>query len=614
MSNIDNPENKTDSVSNERKAELDKMAEEIAADENSEVKSVSTGNPQIDEILKATKENSERKPVDLNTTDAENNISDVNLDGVKSDKDSPSLDVPISDNSASTNNNEASEIVDQNDIPDYAKEQIPTDDYEAYAGIFPSESSQVPSNDIDNPIVDELITNKEDSVNESFEAVNGEPDVTDPEIIIDEDKQELDFEAVNDELDVTDPEIIIDEDTQEQDFEAVNDEPAVTDPDIILDKDTAEQDFEAVNDEQDVTDPEIIIDEDTQEQDFEAVNDEPAVTDPEIIIDEDTQEQDFEAVNDEPAVTDPEIIIDEDTQEQDFEAVNDEPAVTDPEIILDEDTAEQDDDINFDVEPDIGYSAQDNDFTEELAPTDTEINNTDETADEEQTRSSSPTLGAAAGAAAAYGAFRNQDKQPPQMQQPTAQMQQPTAQMQQPQGHMQAAVSNEKGFNFSFGSLRSLFRSKDDIKNSDINSSFSEFRDSSSLKDISRLNKLQNEQKNLMTQAIELTDPASYDPANKDKVLNILDDINKASNIIESQSERLSASTANMPEHKKALEGNQENFIESVNKLNDKLENNVNDLNDDSLKQAMEKIVKAIKDMLEKLFRRNNKASEMDMR
>ncbi|MBE0420519.1 hypothetical protein EI165_10340 [Pseudoalteromonas nigrifaciens] len=557
MSNIDNPENKTDSVSNERKAELDKMAEEIAADENSEVKSVSTGNPQIDEILKATKENSERKPVDLNTTDAENNISDVNLDGVKSDKDSPSLDVPISDNSASTNNNEASEIVDQNDIPDYAKEQIPTDDYEAYAGIFPSESSQVPSNDIDNPIVDELITNKEDSVNESFEAVNGEPDVTDPEIIIDEDKQELDFETVNDELDVTDPEIIIDEDTAEQDFEAVNGEPDVTDPEIILDEDTAEQDFEAVNDE--------------------------------------------------PAVTDPEIIIDEDTEEQDFEAVNDEPAVTDPEIILDENTAEQDDDINFDVEPDIGYSAQDNDFTEELAPTDTEINNTDGAADEEQTRSSSPTLGAAAGAAAAYGAFRNQDKQPPQMQQPTAQMQ-------QPQGHMQAAVSNEKGFNFSFGSLRSLFRSKDDIKNSDINSSFSEFRGSSSLKDISRLNKLQNEQKNLITQAIELTDPASYDPANKDKVLNILDDINKASNIIESQSERLSASTANMPEHKKALEANQENFIESVNKLNDKLENNVNDLNDDSLKQAMKKIVKAIKDMLEKLFRRNNKASEMDMR
>ena len=557
MSNIDNPENKTDSVSNERKAELDKMAEEIAADVNSEVKSISTGNPQIDEILKATKENSERKPVDLNTTDAENNISDVNLDGVKSDKDSPSLDVPISDNSASTNNNEASEIVDQNDIPDYAKEQIPTDDYEAYAGIFPSESSQVPSNDIDNPIVDELITNKEDSVNESFEAVNGEPDVTDPEIIIDEDKQELDFETVNDELDVTDPEIIIDEDTAEQDFEAVNGEPDVTDPEIILDEDTAEQDFEAVNDE--------------------------------------------------PAVTDPEIIIDEDTEEQDFEAVNDEPAVTDPEIILDENTAEQDDDINFDVEPDIGYSAQDNDFTEELAPTDTEINNTDGAADEEQTRSSSPTLGAAAGAAAAYGAFRNQDKQPPQMQQPTAQMQ-------QPQGHMQAAVSNEKGFNFSFGSLRSLFRSKDDIKNSDINSSFSEFRGSSSLKDISRLNKLQNEQKNLITQAIELTDPASYDPANKDKVLNILDDINKASNIIESQSERLSASTANMPEHKKALEANQENFIESVNKLNDKLENNVNDLNDDSLKQAMKKIVKAIKDMLEKLFRRNNKASEMDMR
>ena len=568
MSNIDNPENKTDSVSNERKAELDKMAEEIAADVNSEVKSISTGNPQIDEILKATKENSERKPVDLNTTDAENNISDVNLDGVKSDKDSPSLDVPISDNSASTNNNEASEIVDQNDIPDYAKEQIPTDDYEAYAGSFPSESSQVPNNDIDNPIVDELKTNKEDSVNESFEAVNDEPAASDSDIIIDED-------------------------TQEQDFEAVNDEPAVSDPEIILDEDTAEQDFEAVNDE-------------------------TGVTDPEIIFDEGTAEQDFEAVNEEPDVTDPEIIFDEGTAEQDFEAVNEEPDVTDPEIILDEDTAEQDDDINFDVDPDMGFSAQDNDFTEELAPTDTELNNnTDGTADEEQTRSPSPTLGVAAGAAgaaAAYGAFRSQDKQPPQMQQPTAQIQQPTAQMQQPQGHMQAAVSNEKGFNFSFGSLRSLFRSKDDIKNSDMNSSFSQFRDSSSLKDIARLDRLQNEQKSLMTQAIELTDPASYDPANKDKVLNILDDINKASNIIESQSERLSVSTANMPEHKKALEGNQESFKESVNKLSDKLENNVNDLNDDSLKQAMEKIVKAIKDMLEKLFRRNNKASEMDMR
>ncbi len=543
MSNIDNPENKTDSVSNERKAELDKMAEEIAADVNSEVKSISTGNPQIDEILKATKENSERKPVDLNTTDAESNKSDVKLDQEKSFIDSPSLDDPITDNSVSTKNNGANEIVDQNDIPDYAKEQIPTDDYEAYAGSFPSESSQVPNNDIDNPIVDELKTNKEDSVNESFEAVNDEPAASDSE---------------------------------------------------------------------------IIIDEDTQEQDFEAVNDEPAVSDPEIILDEDTAEQDFEAVNDETGVTDPEIIFDEGTAEQDFEAVNEEPDVTDPEIILDEDTAEQDDDINFDVDPDMGFSAQDNDFTEELAPTDTELNNnTDGTADEEQTRSPSPTLGVAAGAAgaaAAYGAFRSQDKQPPQMQQPTAQIQQPTAQMQQPQGHMQAAVSNEKGFNFSFGSLRSLFRSKDDIKNSDMNSSFSQFRDSSSLKDIARLDRLQNEQKSLMTQAIELTDPASYDPANKDKVLNILDDINKASNIIESQSERLSVSTANMPEHKKALEGNQESFKESVNKLSDKLENNVNDLNDDSLKQAMEKIVKAIKDMLEKLFRRNNKASEMDMR
>ena len=542
MSNIDNPENKTDSVSNERKAELDKMAEEIAADENSEVKSISTGNPQIDEILKATKENSERKPVDLNITDAESNKSDVKLDEEKSFIDSPILDDPIADNSVRTKNNEANEIVDQNDIPDYAKEQIPTDDYEAYAGSFPSESSQVPSNDIDNPIVDELKTNSKDSVNESYEAVNGEAEVTDPEIVIDED-------------------------TDEQNFEAVNEEPDVTDPEIILDEDTDEQNFEAVNDDSDVTDPEIILDEDTDEQDFEAVNDEPDVTDPEIILDEDTAAQDFVAVNDDT----------------------------------------QDDEINFDVEPDMGYLAQDNDFTEDLNTTDTEQNNnTDGTADEEKTWSPSPAFGAAAGAAggaAAYGAFKNQ---PPQMQQPTAQMQ-------QPQGHIQAAVSNEKGFNFSFGSLRSLFGSKDDIKNSDMNSSFSKFRDSSSLKDIARLNKLQNEQKSLMTQAIELTDPASYDPANKDKVLNILDDINKASNIIESQSERLSVSTANMPEHKKALEGNQENFKESVNKLNDKLENNVNDLNDDSLKQAMEKIVKAIKDMLEKLFKRNNKASEMDM-
>ena len=230
MSNIDNPENKTDSVSNERKAELDKMAEEIAADVNSEVKSISTGNPQIDEILKATKENSERKPVDLNTTDAESNKSDVKLDQEKSFIDSPSLDDPITDNSVSTKNNGANEIVDQNDIPDYAKEQIPTDDYEAYAGSFPSESSQVPNNDIDNPIVDELKTNKEDSVNESFEAVNDEPAASDSDIIIDEDTQEQDFEAVNDEPAVSDPEIILDEDTAEQDFEAVNDETGVTYP------------------------------------------------------------------------------------------------------------------------------------------------------------------------------------------------------------------------------------------------------------------------------------------------------------------------------------------------------------------------------------------------
>ena len=106
MSEKDNQNSGNEELDDARKAELDKMAEEIAIEASVEKGKVSTGNPKIDEILNETKKNSSTEQVSLNeNTDSVNSNTDDDL--VKAD-------------------------ITGDDVPSYLSEQVPLDEYEGY--------------------------------------------------------------------------------------------------------------------------------------------------------------------------------------------------------------------------------------------------------------------------------------------------------------------------------------------------------------------------------------------------------------------------------------------------------------------------------------------------
>ncbi|MGP4943189.1 hypothetical protein [Pseudoalteromonas nigrifaciens] len=494
MSDIENTESNKAELSDERKAELNKIADELASEDIKFSQNATTGNPDVDAILNEAKRNSEQEAVDLNVTEG--------VDVIDNDE---SNDQPNEGSDAVIGDSTHAEMGSQqtNDIPSFMTEQIPIDSYDTDDSSF--EFAQQT----------DIQKEEEHNINEIDSTIS-------------EDGGKIQFEAV--ESHSIEPE-----------------DPFESSDDIIFDEENADIEFDAIN--------------------------EASIT------------PDDESVN------------------VGFEPAGQADSADNTANEVDEHLESEDDSFNFSIEEDIESEVHDNDFTQaETAEGNNELDDVEGNTPEGGAQQAAHASSLAAAIAAMQN---NQHTNTPHTAGP---MQQNAA----PQQMMQE--ENQKGVNFSFGSLRSLFRKNEDVDPSEKTSSFSTFREQSTQQDVDRLSKLQTEHKTLMSQAVELTNPENYNPENKEKVLNILDDINKTSSVIEEQTERLSARTTGMPEIDNELASNQSNFKDSVNKLTGELEGNVEELNDDSMRKAMENIAKAIKEMFEKIFKRNNTSPDMEMR
>ena len=162
----------------------------------------------------------------------------------------------------------------------------------------------------------------------------------------------------------------------------------------------------------------------------------------------------------------------------------------------------------------------------------------------------------------------------------------------------------------TYGSISSLFsKSNSNRGKSESEVSFKEHMEKAASKDVGRLAKLQAEQSSLMSQAVELTNPASYKPEDEGKVMSLLEDIGKTSAIIESQSKRLSVSTSNMKEQGGELQKNNSLFGDTTSKLSEQLKDNVNEINNERLKEAVEKIAEMLKKIFKDLFGKRDQSS-----
>ena len=544
MSEKDNQNSGNEELDDARKAELDKMAEEIAIEASVEKGKVSTGNPKIDEILNETKKNSSTEQVSLNeNTDSVNSNTDDDL--VKAD-------------------------ITGDDVPSYLSEQVPLDEYEGYEV------------DIDGP---EIVTDDEAhgglrkdtpyKVNDT----NSETQIN----IGDEEHENLTNDAADYDLSATDSqqEIVIDDETHDNTANGA----------------TAYE-FSAEDEQQ-----EIVIDDETHDNtangatayEFSAEDEQP-----EINIDDNENDNstdgatayEFSATDDQPEINiDDDEYSSNDATAHDFSANYDEPQIS-------IDGGISDDELNFTVNDDLEDKAFESDFTKQASVSVADEEQEDDPDDKSKAPENLEQVLASIQAANSSNQLGRQ-----QVAQPTQNLNQ-----QQP-------VSSQKSssaLNFMFGSLKALFKNRQDA-NQKSNSSFIQYQEAKAFDDVFRLGQLQKEHMLLSEKAIKLTNPENYDPANKEEVLSVISDIAKSTSVIQNQMSHVSSSTSGMKEQGLAFEEGADKFKKTSNKLTGELEENIKELKDDNLSAAMEKLSKAIREMIEKIFKKDAPNNELSI-
>ena len=517
MSEKDNQNSGNEELDDARKAELDKMAEEIAIEASVEKGKVSTGNPKIDEILNETKKNSSTEQVSLNeNTDSVNSNTDDDL--VKAD-------------------------ITGDDVPSYLSEQVPLDEYEGYEV------------DIDGP---EIVTDDEahgglrKDTPHKVNDTNSETQIN----IGDEEHENLTNDAADYDLSATDSqqEIVIDDETHDNTANGA----------------TAYE-FSA-EDEQ----PEINID------DNENVNSTDGAT-----------AYEFSATGEQPEINidDDDEYLSNDATAHDFSANYDEPQIN-------IDGGNSDDELNFTVNDDLEDKAFESDFTKQASVGVADEEQEDEPDDKSKAPENLEQVLASLQAANSSNELGSQ-----QVAQPTQNLNQ-----QQPV----SSQNSSSALNSMFGSLKGLFKNRQDA-NQKSNSSFIQYQEAKAFDDVFRLGRLQKEHMLLSEKAIKLTNPENYDPANKEEVLSIISDIAKATSVIQSQMSHVSLSTSGMKEQGLAFEEGADKFQKTSNKLTGELEGNIKELKDDNLSAAMEKLSKAIREMIEKIFKKDAPNNELSI-
>tara|TARA_B100000446_G_scaffold15921_1_gene13522 strand:+ start:55678 stop:57318 length:1641 start_codon:yes stop_codon:yes gene_type:complete len=545
MSEKDNQNSGNEELDDARKAELDKMAEEIAIEASVEKGKVSTGNPKIDEILNETKKNSSTEQVSLNeNTDSVNSNTDDDL--VKAD-------------------------ITGDDVPSYLSEQVPLDEYEGYEV------------DIDGP---EIVTDDEahgglrKDTPHKVNDTNSETQIN----IGDEEHENLTNDAADYDLSATDSqqEIVIDDETHDNtangatayEFSAEDEQPEINIDDNENDNSTdgaTAYEFSATDEQ-----PEINID------DNENVNSTDGAT-----------AYEFSATGEQPEINidDDDEYLSNDATAHDFSANYDEPQIN-------IDGGNSDDELNFTVNDDLEDKAFESDFTKQASVGVADEEQEDEPDDKSKAPENLEQVLASLQAANSSNELGSQ-----QVAQPTQNLNQ-----QQPV----SSQNSSSALNSMFGSLKGLFKNRQDA-NQKSNSSFIQYQEAKAFDDVFRLGRLQKEHMLLSEKAIKLTNPENYDPANKEEVLSIISDIAKATSVIQSQMSHVSLSTSGMKEQGLAFEEGADKFQKTSNKLTGELEGNIKELKDDNLSAAMEKLSKAIREMIEKIFKKDAPNNELSI-